>query len=119
MRYIYCPPDCYCSTCSPGFWDKPTKPKRKKMNHSTDTARTQLEALSQVRPLSVKERIREHLIAKGPATPEQIAEATGLHYRSVQPRISELLRDGLIYTTGVMTETTLRRKSAEVAAYIG
>lgn len=118
MGYMYCQPDCYCSTCCPGLWSKQTKPKRKKMNYSRTTALTQGEALAAKSP-SIKERIREHLIAKGPATPEQIAEATGLHYRSVQPRISELLRDGLIYTTGVMTETTLRRKSAEVAAYIG
>lgn len=86
------------------------------MNYSIETAETQTEALRTVTP-TVKEQILDHLRTYGPATPEQIAEKMDRHYRSVQPRVSEMLRDGVIYATGVMTETTLRRKSAEVAAY--
>lgn len=89
------------------------------MNHSTETAVTQTAANYAAKRPTTKATILEHLHANGPATPEQIAEGTGLHYRSVQPRISELLKEGRIYTTGKMTETTLRRNSAEVAAYIG
>lgn len=87
------------------------------MNPSTETAITQTEANVKAKKPTNSERIVSWLRDNGPATPEQISEAMGLHYRAVQPRISEMLKGGVIYTTGTMTETTLRRKSAEVAAY--
>ena len=87
------------------------------MNHSTETSITQTEANAKAAKPTNKGKIVQFLRENGPATPEQISVALDMHYRSVQPRISELLKEGKVYTTGKMTETTLRRNSAEVAAY--
>jgi hypothetical protein len=36
----------------------------------------------------------------GPATPEEIADAIGRHFATVRPRVSELVRLGLVMDTG-------------------
>lgn len=49
----------------------------------------------------------EHLRQNGPATAEDIAEATGRHWYVVRPRISELKALGLVIDTGLRRETPL------------
>lgn len=56
----------------------------------------------------------EHLRQNGPATAEDIAEATGRHWYVVRPRISELKALGLVTDTGLRRETPFGGRTAVV-----
>lgn len=70
---------------------------------------TSLDAAVKVRPWSLRGQVLECFKTFDHLSTEDICEILGRDYRSVQPRVSELARDGKIIDSGVRTDGLFKR----------
>lgn len=80
---------------------------------ATDTSR---DAAEKTKPKAawVRARVIDALTRQGPLTTQQIAEAVGLAYETVQPRTSEARAQGVIEDSGARGKSRDPAKSAIV-----